>query len=196
MKALEEKGIGRPSTYAPTMTTIQDRGYVEKEQRFLKPTDLGLVVNDLLVDHFPDFVDVDFTAQMEDELDDVADGDRQWQPVVKEFYDPLEAALKIAQDVAKKQVEETDEKCPECGKPMVIRWGRRGRFLACTGFPECKGTRSLEGEEPPRHLRRRTKSAPSVSRRWSSSRAASASSSPALATRSARAASRWPRQPA
>jgi len=147
VRALEEKGIGRPSTYAPTMSTIQDRGYVEREGRLLKPTDLGLVVNDLLVEHFPNFVDVGFTAGMEDELDEVASGERQWQPVVREFYNPLEKALEVASKEAKKVVEESNEVCGECGKPMVIRWGRRGRFLACTGFPECKGTRSLEGEE-------------------------------------------------
>ncbi|MEO8457213.1 MAG: type I DNA topoisomerase [Chloroflexota bacterium] len=147
VKALEEKGIGRPSTYAPTMSTIQDRGYIGKEGRYLHPTDLGLVVNDLLVEHFPNFVDAGFTANMEEELDEVASGEREWQPVVRQMYDPLEAALAIAQEAAKKQVEETNEKCPECQAPMVIRWGRRGRFLACTRFPECRGTASLEGEE-------------------------------------------------
>ena len=129
------------------MSTIQDRGYVEKEGRQLKPSDLGFVVNDLLVEHFPDFVDVGFTAEMEDELDDIADGDRKWQPVVEQFYKPLEIALTAAKAAAPKQVEATDVKCPECGKPMLIRWGRRGRFLACSGFPECKGTLPLEGEE-------------------------------------------------
>jgi DNA topoisomerase-1 len=147
VRALEEKGIGRPSTYAPTMSTIQDRGYVEKEGRALKPSELGFVVNDLLVDHFPTFVDVTFTAEMEDELDDVASGERKWQPVVEEFYRPLEEALTTAHEAAPKQVKETEEKCPECGKPMVIRWGRRGQFLACSGFPECRTTRSLEGGE-------------------------------------------------
>ena len=148
VKALEEKGIGRPSTYAPTMSTIQDRGYVEKDGRALKPTDLGEVVNDLLVEHFPDFVDLGFTANMETELDDVASGDREWQPVVREMYEPLEKALATATIEAPKQVEETSELCPECGAPMVIRWGRRGKFLACTRFPECRGTKSLDGEEP------------------------------------------------
>lgn len=147
VKALEEKGIGRPSTYAPTMSTVQDRGYVEKDGRALKPTDLGEVVNDLLVEHFPNFVDVGFTANMEDELDEVASGDREWQPVVREMYAPLEAALTTAAE-APKQVEETSELCPECNAPMVIRWGRRGKFLACTRFPECRGTKSLDGEEP------------------------------------------------
>jgi DNA topoisomerase-1 len=146
VKALEEKGIGRPSTYAPTMSTIQDRGYVDKDGRALKPTDLGEVVNDLLVEHFPNFVDMGFTAGMEDELDDVANGDREWQPVVREMYEPLEAALTVATVEAPKQVEETDELCPECNAPMVIRWGRRGKFLACTRFPECRGTKSMEGE--------------------------------------------------
>jgi DNA topoisomerase-1 len=148
VKALEEKGIGRPSTYAPTMSTIQDRGYVEKDGRYLKPSDLGFVVNDLLVEHFPEFVDAGFTAQMEDELDEVASGERAWQPVVQQFYNPLEKALATAKEAAPKQVTATEETCPECSRPMVIRWGRRGQFLACTGYPECKGTRSLEGEEP------------------------------------------------
>jgi len=146
VKALEEKGIGRPSTYAPTMSTIQDRGYVEKDGRYLRPSDLGFVVNDLLVEHFPDFVDVGFTAGMEVELDEIAEGERPWQPVVQEFYEPLEQALKRA-ETAPRQEQATQEKCPECGRPMVIRWGRRGRFLACSGFPECRTTRPLEGEE-------------------------------------------------
>jgi len=147
VKALEEKGVGRPSTYAPTMSTIQDRDYVEKEGKALKPTALGETVNDLLVEYFPDFVNIDFTAGMENELDDVASGDREWQPVVREFYEPLEKALSTAIEEAPKQVQETTELCPECTAPMIIRWGRRGRFLACSRFPECRGTRSLDGEE-------------------------------------------------
>ncbi len=146
VRALEEKGIGRPSTYAPTMSTIQERGYVRKDGRYLRPSDLGFVVNDLLVEHFPDFVDVGFTAEMEDELDEVSRGERPWQPVVQQFYNPLEEALQRAA-AAPKQVQATEEACPTCGRPMVIRWGRRGRFLACSGFPECRTTRPLEGEE-------------------------------------------------
>ncbi len=146
VKTLEEKGIGRPSTYAPTVATIQDRGYVEKDGRNLKPTELGFVVNDLLVEHFPDFVDVGFTVEMEEELDEIARGERPWQPVVQEFYNPLERALEVAAE-APRQEQLTEEECPECGRPMVIRWGRRGRFLACSGFPDCRGTRPLEGEE-------------------------------------------------
>ncbi len=148
VKTLEEKGIGRPSTYAPTMSTIQDRGYIEREKRVLRPTDLGKTVNDLLVEYFETFLDVDFTAEMENELDEVASGEREWVPVVRDIYEPLESALEGAMKAAPKQVEETSEKCPECEAPMVIRWGRRGRFQACTRFPDCKGTRSLDGEEP------------------------------------------------
>ncbi len=144
--ALEEKGIGRPSTYAPTVATIQDRGYVERDGRQLRPTDLGFLVNDLLVEHFPDFVDEGFTVEMENELDEIASGERPWQPVVEQFYRPLEQALDAAKEVTP-QRELTDEKCEKCERPMVVRWGRRGRFLACSGFPECRSTRPLEGEE-------------------------------------------------
>jgi len=146
VKALEEKGIGRPSTYAPIISTIQERGYVEKDGRHMRPSDLGFVVNDLLVEHFPDFVDVGFTTEMEEYLDEIAGGERPWQPVIAEFYSPLERALKRA-EAAPKQEHATEESCPECGRPMVIRWGRRGRFLACSGFPQCRATRPLEGEE-------------------------------------------------
>ena len=147
VKALEEKGIGRPSTYAPTMSIIQERNYVMKDGRLLKPTELGFLVNDLLVAHFPDFVDVGFTAGMENELDQVAEGERPWKEVVEHVYKPLEDALTVAHKAAPKQVEETSETCHECGRPMVIRWGRRGKFLACSGFPECRSTRPLAGEE-------------------------------------------------
>ncbi len=148
VKMLEEKGIGRPSTYAPTLSTVQDRGYVEREKKVLRPTDLGMTVNDLLVEYFDSFLDIDFTAEMEEELDDVASGEREWVPVVSDIYNPLESALEGAMEAAPKQVEESTEKCPECEAPMVIRWGRRGRFQACTRFPDCKGTRSLDGEAP------------------------------------------------
>ncbi len=146
VRALEEKGIGRPSTYAPTMATIQERDYAAKDGRYLRPTDLGIVVNDLLVEHFPDFVDEGFTAEMEEELDEIASGERSWEPVVEQFYRPLERALDAAKD-ATPQRQMTGEKCDKCGLPMVVRWGRRGRFLACSGFPECRNSRPLEGEE-------------------------------------------------
>jgi DNA topoisomerase-1 len=146
VKALEENGIGRPSTYAPILSTIQDRGYVKKDGRALVPQDLGFIVNDLLVEHFPDVFDVGFTAEMEEELDEVARGERPWEPVVRQFYEPLEAALESAK-AAPKVVEETDEVCEKCGRPMLIRWGRFGKFLACTGFPECRNTKPLDQDE-------------------------------------------------
>jgi DNA topoisomerase-1 len=146
VKALEENGIGRPSTYAPTLSTIQDRGYVSREGRALVPQELGFVANDLLVAHFPDVFDVGFTAEMEEKLDEIARGEGPWVPVVRQFYDPLEAALESA--AAAPRVEEvTDEICEKCGQPMVKRWGRFGQFLACSGFPECRNTRPLDGDE-------------------------------------------------
>ena len=148
VRTLEEKGIGRPSTYAPTMAIIQERDYATKDGRYLRPTDLGFVVNDLLVEHFPEFVDEGFTAEMEEELDEIARGERPWGPVVEQFYRPLERALDAAKE-AMPQREMTEEKCDKCGRPMVVRWGRRGRFLACSGFPECRSSRPLEGEEEP-----------------------------------------------
>jgi len=148
IKALESYGIGRPSTYAPILSTIQDRNYVEKDdQRRLRPTEIGLAVNDLLVAHFPQIVDVAFTAQMEEELDEIAEGKKEWQPMLKEFYGPFAANLaKKEKEVAEQKItaEETDKQCPECGKPLLIRFGRYGKFYACSGFPECKYTASLE----------------------------------------------------
>lgn len=146
VKALEENGIGRPSTYAPILSTIQDRGYVRRDGRALVPQELGFVVNDLLVEHFPDVLDVGFTATMEEELDDIARGRERWEPVVRQFYEPLEGALASAASAPR--VEElTDETCEKCGRPMVKRWGRYGQFLACSGFPECRNTRALDGED-------------------------------------------------
>ena len=146
VKALEENGIGRPSTYAPILSTIQGREYVQKEGKALVPQELGFVVNDLLVEYFSDVFDAGFTAQMEEELDEIARGERDWEPVVRQFYDPLEAKLKAA-DAAPRVEELTDEKCEKCGRRMVARWGRFGRFLACSGYPECKSSRPLEGDE-------------------------------------------------
>jgi DNA topoisomerase-1 len=148
VRALEDNGIGRPSTYAPTLSTVQDRGYVSREGRQLKPTDLGYVVNDLLVTLFPDIVDLHFTAAMEEELDEIARGQKAWRPVVERFYLPLQEALAQAADAPRAE-EPTDERCEVCGKPMVVRWGRFGRFLACSGFPECRSARPLPGEEEP-----------------------------------------------
>ena len=145
VRALEEKGVGRPSTYAPILGTIQERGYVEKVGKALRPTDLGMVVDGLLTKHFPRITDIGFTAEMEENLDEIARGRRPWQPVVREFYEPLEKALTASNAVPPAQ-EETGEKCERCSKAMIVRWGRRGRFIACSGFPECRNARSLDGE--------------------------------------------------
>ena len=147
IKAMEEHGIGRPSTYAPTIATIQARNYVAKnEQRRFVPTETGNMVNDLLVLHFPQIVDINFTAKMEEDLDRIAEGQAKWVPVIKEFYEPFhENLLKKETEVEKKNTEEkTDEICPNCGKPMVIKQGRFGKFMACSGFPKCKTTKSLK----------------------------------------------------
>lgn len=143
IKALEELGIGRPSTYAPTMATIVDRGYVVRESGRLMPEDIGCTVNDLLVKHFPESIDYDFTAKIEDELDGVAAGDIKWPKVVGDIYEPLEKKIAAEESKIEKvnTEEKTDEKCPECGKDIVIKRGRFGKFYACTGFPECKYTK-------------------------------------------------------
>ncbi|NUM25713.1 MAG: type I DNA topoisomerase [Candidatus Buchananbacteria bacterium] len=149
VKALEEYGIGRPSTYAPTISTVQERGYVEKEEKKLKPTEMAFLVNDLLVEHFPKIVDYQFTAHMEDDLDEVAEGKKEWQPVIKNFWEPFKENLdKKDSELTKKELTEqaSDEVCDKCGKPMVIKVGRYGKFLACTGYPECKNTKPLDGE--------------------------------------------------
>ena len=150
VKVLEERGIGRPSTYAPILGTIQDRGYVERDGRRLKPTELGMLVNDVLVQQFGDIMDPDFTAILEDKLDEVAQGERQWVPVVQEFYEPLTRDLERANtEVERIKPAEvpTDEVCSE-GHPMVIKEGRFGRFLACSKYPEHKETRPLPEELP------------------------------------------------
>jgi DNA topoisomerase-1 len=150
VKALEERGIGRPSTYAPTISTVVDRGYVEKEERRLKPTELAILVNDLLVEHFATIVDFDFTAKMEDTLDAVAEGEEKWVPVIKAFYGPFHANLEVKEkELSKKEITETatDEKCEKCGKPMIIKFGRFGKFYACSGYPECKTTKPFDEKD-------------------------------------------------
>ena len=146
VKTLEENGIGRPSTYAPTIATLVARNYVSTEQRRLYPTELGFVINDILVEHFPSIVDVSFTSTMEEELDEIATGEREWVPVIREFYGPFsETMAKAEQTMERVQIrdEPTDEVCELCGRPMVIKLGRYGRFLACTGFPECRNAKPL-----------------------------------------------------
>ncbi|OLB25897.1 MAG: DNA topoisomerase I [Nitrospirae bacterium 13_2_20CM_2_63_8] len=146
VKELEEKGIGRPSTYAAILSTIQDKEYVEKKENRFFPTDLGKIVNELLVDAFPRILDVEFTARMEDELDEVEEGKMQWVKVLDEFYEPFKKSLKVAEknmrDV-KREEQPTDLTCEKCGSPMVIKWGRMGRFLACSGYPGCKNTKDF-----------------------------------------------------
>jgi len=149
IKALEERGIGRPSTYAPTMSTIQDRGYVLKDKGRLIPGKVGFVVNDLLVENFSEIVDYSFTAKMEDDLDLVAEGKIQWQKIIKDFYGPFSKKLKIGEQKIKRTTldEETDEDCPDCGKKLVLKYSRNGRFYGCSGFPECRFTKSFVDEK-------------------------------------------------
>ncbi len=150
VKALEEKGIGRPSTYATILSTIQDRKYVEKESGRFKPSDLGVIVNDLLVERFPDLLDVSFTARMEEELDSIENGEMEWTKVISDFYGPFNEELEEArQTVGKVRPEDvpTEFKCEKCGLPMVKRWGRNGWFLACSGYPECRNTCPIDEPE-------------------------------------------------
>lgn len=146
VKILEEKGIGRPSTYAPIIRTIIGRNYIKRIGRNLQPTELGELVNKLLVANFPDIVDDEFTARMEKELDAVEEGRIEWISLLREFYGPfvqkLDEAKKRMKSV-KKEVGTTDEVCEKCGKPMVIKWGRRGRFLSCSTFPACRNAKSI-----------------------------------------------------
>jgi DNA topoisomerase-1 len=141
IKILEEYGIGRPSTYAPILSTIQERNYVKKdENKKFQPTEIGTLVNDLLVEHFPKVVDVGFTAKMEESLDEISQGKEKWVPVIKEFYEPFIENLKSKEkEVPKKNLtKETKEKCPECGNPLVIRISKYGKFYACSKFPKCR----------------------------------------------------------
>ena len=147
VKALEEKGIGRPSTYATIISTIIDRHYVEKNQKQLAPTELGKVVNKLLVESFPDIINVEFTANIENQFDEVAEGKEEWKDVLREFYAPFEKELKkIDEELEHVQVkeEESNIKCEKCGRTMVIKYGRYGKFLACPGYPECKNIKPFE----------------------------------------------------
>jgi DNA topoisomerase-1 len=153
VKALEEKGIGRPSTYATILTTIQDREYVTKDQGKFRPTELGTVVTEMLVKHFEDIFDIQYTARMEEELDEVEDGKMTWIQALDEFYKKFEKDLKRAsknmENLKKKEIP-TDEVCEKCGSPMVIKWGQFGRFMACSAYPECKNTKEIVSDEAPK----------------------------------------------
>lgn len=145
IKALEAHGIGRPSTYAPTLTTIQTRGYVEKIEKKYHPSEEGILVNDLLVEHFPEIVDINFTSHIEEELDDIAEGKIKWQEVAREFYTPFKKHLDEKMESVEKQVEISETPCPHCGKMMIIKFGRNGKFLACPD-PESKITQPMPEE--------------------------------------------------
>lgn len=146
VKALEERGIGRPSTYAPTISTILSRGYIVKEARALMPTELGKIVNDIMKEHFQDIVDIEFTVQMEKQLDDVEEGDKKWVDIISEFYQKFAPVLEEAEEkIGNIEIpdEVTEEICEKCGKNMVIKLGRYGKFLACPGFPECRNAKPI-----------------------------------------------------
>jgi DNA topoisomerase-1 len=149
VKALEENGIGRPSTYSTIVETIQARGYVTQAERRFVPTEIGAAVNDLLVEHFPKILNLDFTARMEGDLDKVAEGHEDWIALLRRFYGPFESELEAAEKKLPRlelRDEPTDEICPNCGRPMVIKTGRFGRFISCTGYPECKTAKPIVKE--------------------------------------------------
>ena len=146
VKALEEKGVGRPSTYAPTIWTIIARNYVKRISGYLYPTELGEAVTELLVKHFPKVMDVKFTAKLEDELDGIEQGEVEWVMVLKSFYSPFMHSVehaKVNMKSIKREGIKTDEICPTCARPMIIKWGRRGRFMSCSGFPKCRFAKSI-----------------------------------------------------
>jgi len=143
IKALEEEGIGRPSTYAPIIYTIIMRDYVRRIKGYLNPTELGFKVNDMLVEYFPKILDLKFTALMEEELDAIEEGALNRQKVLADFYAPFKESLDFAQANIVKEVITTDQVCEKCGKPMIVKWGRRGKFLSCSAFPECKNSKSI-----------------------------------------------------
>ncbi|MFH0855938.1 MAG: type I DNA topoisomerase [Candidatus Omnitrophota bacterium] len=143
IKALEEDGIGRPSTYAPIIYTLMLRDYVRRVKGYLNPTELGFKVCDLLVAYFPKIIDVNFTAAMEEALDQIEEGELTRVKVLRDFYAPFKASLDFAQANIKKEVITTDQICDKCGKPMIVKWGRKGKFLSCSAFPECKNSKSI-----------------------------------------------------
>ena len=153
VKMLEAKEIGRPSTYASILSTVQDRGYVTKERRQLLPTDVGRLVNHLLIHGFPNIVDVEFTAKMEEQLDTIAEGKVKWVQTLEQFYPPFQNALKEAPDkmyeARKAMEEESEEKCDKCGENMIVKWGKYGRFLGCANYPDCKNIKPLSTDDTP-----------------------------------------------
>ncbi len=146
VRILEEKGIGRPSTYAPTISTLIERGYVRRERGALVPTELGMKVSQLLVENFSDVINEKFTAQMEEDLDKVEEGKVSWQKILESFYPSFKESIDRATQKIKKEVLFTEKKCPRCGKRLVIRWSKRGKFLSCEGFPQCRYAESITTE--------------------------------------------------
>lgn len=149
IKTLEENGIGRPSTYAPTVSTLLDRGYVRRENKKLVPEETGFVVTDFLIEHFPDIVDVGFTARMEEDLDEIASRKRKWVPVIRDFYEEFQRILEKKEHEVQQHLEESEEVCDLCSAKMVVRLGRYGRFLSCSRYPECKNSKPLSKPDEP-----------------------------------------------
>ena len=147
VKKLEEEGVGRPSTYAAIISVIKDRAYVESEERRLAPTKLGYLVSDLLLEHFPKFMTTKFTADMESQLDQIEFGETEWVKTLQSFYTPFKLDLDEAEKkIGDSEVEETDEVCDKCSQPMIVKWGRFGKFMACSGYPDCKNTKQISKE--------------------------------------------------
>ena len=149
VRALEEKGIGRPSTYAPTISTILARGYVMREKKQLYPTELGVMITDMMKEYFSDIVDLAFTADMEERLDEVEEGECDWHELISDFYGPFEKTLENAEaQIEKVEIKDevSDVPCDQCGAMMVYKLGRFGRFLACPNFPECRNTKAIQVE--------------------------------------------------
>jgi DNA topoisomerase-1 len=143
VRTLEEYGIGRPSTYAPIISTIQQRGYVVREGKRLTPTETGVLVNDLVTDHFPNIVDIGFTVKMEEDLDRIAAGEQKWVETIRTFYGPFEQQVQHAEETMPQSnmgPEPIGRKCPECDGELVVRWGRFGKFISCANFPNCRHT--------------------------------------------------------
>ena len=169
VKELEANGVGRPSTYAAILSTIQEREYVKKEGGRFNPTELGEIVADLLVENFDHIFDIRYTARMEEELDEIEDGKIDWRVAMQEFYEQLKQDLEHAErnmtDI-KRMEKPTDLICEKCGKPMVIKWGRHGSFIACTGYPECTNTREIASLSPVRLPRAKKSTARTAAGPW------------------------------
>jgi DNA topoisomerase I len=146
VKKLESEGIGRPSTYAPTIATIITRGYIEKDKKYLFPTDIAFIVTNFLKEYFQDVISYKFTATIEESFDDIAIGNKQWVSIVADFYSPFEEKMLFSNKNAKKHIEETDKICPKCGKNLLIRLSKYGKFYSCSNYPECKYTENIDGE--------------------------------------------------